>query len=704
MAVGLLEAVTAAIGEQLNELGGFRSTRLSVELVAGSTTAFVESTFSWPTAGRFILGGVTYAYAGKTPTSLTGLTHTVSGSPVAGAKITHPAAAEVIDLTRTFSAIDQTLQTFFVGTATGSALSTVGRNVGVDRPPGLEDDAAFREVIRALAYSPKGTMFAIELALTAFFGAGNFIVWENFPTYRNTVFIRILGGLYLSLIPTGQAYLTRQELLPLNDATKEIVVTGPVTTVQGARLADEIKTTDFRFQKPSVEIDIRYDGDAGIPVWTFAGTSEADVDHLTSDGGVLRLRDLAAGDTTGYFRTARILPESVVSFDINVRPTIIPSALATSGMQFAMQVRDSAKDLAVGFYKNGSSVDIGFISPASGMLLSGVAATLNPTIYNTVTIRKHGINDVQLLVGNSVVQELSYASFDATTVNELRFGCQSTSISGVTVLLKSASYFATTGTDFWNLRGTAGATTAADTFDTNSAAIVVGDVGKAIRTYSAPTVQNDGSWYVATRVDSDVVTVSAPLQQLALVESAFPTRVRIANNARAFKYPDDVGKKIDLSLAGTVPNPGIYTIVSIQDPADLGTALSGIDVEYSNTVIVSGASFVTETEIDWRLLPNFTAESPISWELSDAGSISGTTLTLRANPPLDIPGGYVVIMEPVYTQVLSAQLVAGPEVVNQLISGNYTYHPFYMPSNPLGPFVTFLDELTVAGVIPEVSL
>ena len=201
-------------------------------------------------------------------------------------------------------------------------------------------------------------------------------------------------------------------------------------------------------------------------------------------------------------------------------------------------------------------------------------------------------------------------------------------------------------------------------------------------------------------MDSDVVTLTAPQQYLAILESANPTRVRVANNERAFKYPDDIGKRIDLSAAVNAPNPGIYTIDAILDPVSLA-AYAGASEDYSNVVTVSGGpGFVTETEIQWKLLPNFAVEGTIDWELSEAGALVDDTLTLRENPPLTIPGGYVVIVEVVYSVVKSAQLLPGIEISND----GDDYFPFYLPSHALGPFQAFIDNLTVAGVIPEISL
>ena len=707
---GLLEAISGAVGEALNEAGGFRFTRLTSPWLTGQATAFVESTFGWPASGTFFSSGVKYSYTSKGAYFLSGITYTVGATPVVGAKADYAVETRLLDWSKTFSAVDNTIQNLFVGTATGESLSIVGRNLGVKRPPALDDDDIFREVIKAIAYAPKGTIYALELALTAFFGAGNFLIWENFSQKNNTVYIRITGNLFLAVVATGQAYLTGQVNRPLAVGPQTITITLPTPSmppVQGVRLAPEAKETLFTgAAKPSAgHLDVRYTGDAGVQVWTFAGASEAaDVLTSTSDGGCVRMLDTVAANTAAYLHTMRVRPESNAYFELFVRPHTSNGTTAS----FQMQLADGDEIICVGFIRStASTTAVGFIDSSTGAFLAGAGAILDNATYYSVAIRKNGRGGVELLVNGSIVQTQALdGSFASTVLNEVRFGCLSALAGqvGSEYRIKDASYSAVTITDYWNIQGTAGASTGIAAFDTNSGDMVpASDVGKSFRTFDAANPVNNGSWLTVTVPDTDNVTLTGRQQQLAIVESGNPSRIRIAGNARAFKFPDDVGKRIDLTAASTAPNPGTYVISQILDPVLL-TPMTGILVDYSNVVEVTASpGFVTETEIPWKLLPNFTVASPISWELSNAGSVSGFTLTLRENPPLDIPGGYVVIMEVVYSAIPSAQLVSGLEVVNEFVSGAYTYHPFYLPSNPLGPFEAFLDDLTVAGVIPEVS-
>ena len=73
MSEGNFEAVTSALGIQLNELAGLRMTRLTADVAEGATTFPVETTFGWPVPGTFVLDGVTYTYEGKTASTFTGV-------------------------------------------------------------------------------------------------------------------------------------------------------------------------------------------------------------------------------------------------------------------------------------------------------------------------------------------------------------------------------------------------------------------------------------------------------------------------------------------------------------------------------------------------------------------------------------------------------------------------------------------------------
>lgn len=186
---GPRRATLDAIGQLFNEIGGRLLTRLTAEAPAGalappSAEAFtgggggggggggsivsspflqVESTFGFPTAGTLYLDGELVRYTGTTPTKFTGLTR----DPF---RATPQRAGEVVALHRAangpaYSAIEATRDALFVDTATGLSLDILGRNYGVNRPEGANDDL-YRALIRLLSYQPgRGTRAAIAAFL-----------------------------------------------------------------------------------------------------------------------------------------------------------------------------------------------------------------------------------------------------------------------------------------------------------------------------------------------------------------------------------------------------------------------------------------------------------------------------------------------------------------------------------------------------------
>lgn len=203
-AIGALQVTLTGAG-----LGAAVSS-VSYEIVRPSeTTLAVESTLELhtPTAtdpGLFFAEDTLYRYTGVTATSLTGVQYLdaqgtfVDGTPEDLAPLT-----EILDYTESFSAIDTLRRSIFVRTATNEDLDALGRNLGVRRAP-TQTDSQYRQLIEVMAYTHRGTIKAIEDALTVLVGAGNFEVFEDLTggnepdgssdeTLNNlaTVFIRI---------------------------------------------------------------------------------------------------------------------------------------------------------------------------------------------------------------------------------------------------------------------------------------------------------------------------------------------------------------------------------------------------------------------------------------------------------------------------------------------------------------------------------
>lgn len=180
--MGLLKAMLDAIHNEDNRIAGVAVTRLTAQLAEDDTTdlsvestiGFGEDTDGLADAKLLINGEIVYATGrlnGPTTFKFTGLTRGVVSSTVR----THPPGTLVYDLSRNKSALDLVRRGLFVSTALAEDLNIIGRNLGLHRCSGI-DDETWRRLIKAMAYLPKTTVQAFELALTALYD--NTTSWE----------------------------------------------------------------------------------------------------------------------------------------------------------------------------------------------------------------------------------------------------------------------------------------------------------------------------------------------------------------------------------------------------------------------------------------------------------------------------------------------------------------------------------------------
>ena len=239
---GILEGLTSAFGLELTRLGGIRSTRIQegYPVTEGDTTFRVETTLGWETSGFFYLDDYLYKYTGVTtaPTygEFTGVSYydvggfyagdaSLPNPPVyvSGAAKDHKVLAEVADYTRIYSALEKMRRSFLVDYATGVDLDTLARNIGVLRESGLiNSDTIFRNVIKAIAYAPRGTMYVLELFLDAIFGSGNYQIFEDMT---DSGYTSRLGQTTTN--NPGQIFITA-DLTPSTTSTGRALIEAPV--------------------------------------------------------------------------------------------------------------------------------------------------------------------------------------------------------------------------------------------------------------------------------------------------------------------------------------------------------------------------------------------------------------------------------------------------------------------------------------------
>ena len=229
---------------------GLKNGSWEIFLIADQMTIQVETTLGWPSSGTFVMDGQLWRYRTLAAQSF-GTIERFNGEvwTFAVDKAYAP-GEELADYSRTYSALDLMWRSFLVDYATGEDLDIVGRNLGVRRPDTLVADATYRAVIKALAYVPRGTIWVIELLLTALVGKGNFEIFEDLtqgvqPALPRTaaaghpaqIFIRVSDS------PTRQAgktFLEGYELRPMATATT-VAITRMPSTIAGVRLAPEGK-------------------------------------------------------------------------------------------------------------------------------------------------------------------------------------------------------------------------------------------------------------------------------------------------------------------------------------------------------------------------------------------------------------------------------------------------------------------------------
>jgi hypothetical protein len=775
MTQGLLEAVSGAIGEADNEIGGFVLTRLTeaigptIALSAtytwnGTTTVTtsdtseveigdwisldadgqlfqivnvtfntsveidnpegyaipsgtsqsskarrtlpVESVLDWDEEGRAGIDGVLYRYDSRTDTELQGITHLRGGVLTVGVKKVHNVEAPVMDLNRNRSAIELLRRAMLVAYAEGDDLNAIGRNLGVNRNPFLASDDIFRQIVQAVAYNPKGTVFGLELALDAILGPGNYEIVEDLITDPCTVFIRFLGATLTEEISAGKAFLTGPEYQPPTSNTtieidNEVVERG---SIGGVRWKDEDLLTDCRTDYPTADLITEYPGDTPHAAWFLVGSGVNLGVDITLTGSAVEFTNPAPAFNMLFRRLLRIVEESEAS--VSALLTVPTGATIETQINTGLSLDDDTRRCIAGvFADTASTFKVGIINSSWAFVAGGVQ--LNRDQFYAVTIRKRGNDYWELYIDGALVEEISYTgSWPTSSIHNVCIGHFRVGATSNKLQIKQLSAWTHTTTDYWSGRGTGNVAVGGDQrLVVSTSFFNAGDLGKIVEIKNATILKNNGRFEIETVLSFQIVQLRGVLNSnLQTQYLGSPVRVAVPETGQLFQYPDDIGKKLVIS-GSTLGNDGTYFIGALLQSGTLQDLSSGATPipEKTNIAEVTAASFVPETGLNWRLSPSFTLESNVDWEMSDAGSISGTSLTLRQALPISSSQCYRVL-EVLYSNVLSAQILLNSLVENEVIQEFpdlwFSYYPFYL-SDPLGYVRSYLEALTAAGVIPE---
>ncbi len=680
----------------------------------------VETTLNWPDSGKISIGGITYNYASKTlgPPSFDVLTYTLSDEDRPGLQKAHNQQSTVTDLSKSISAIDQVRRAMLVDHAEGEDLNIVGRNLGVLRFPFLESDDVFREIIKALAYNPKGTIFGMELALTAMVGAGNFLITEDLINFPNTVFIELLGGPFTSNESEGKAYLTPNEYQPAtadNELEIEVEILAP-RHAHSIVWKDENHLSTFRDAKPSVDSIVDYEGDAGTIIWVYTGDDEADVVQLAD---AVEFIDSGANPLF-YTHKARVVPESYVAISMLTEARSAGTWSDVLYNQWGLQIDDGDFEISWGgISPPGLTWNVSLTS--GGALATGAAVIgLALNIQYDIELRKYGTDRVEFWIDGQLRDSLPYAAFtNAGSVPSFKFGVIDAG-AAVRATATRVRYYARTTTDYFGARGEAGDVNVANgrRLDVNIAAFFDSpyDLGRRmmIRNSGATNAQggnNNGTFDIEAVIAADTVDLEGRDQTGGTVQGSLLTRFTAGPDGQKFVFPDDLGKTLVISNS-TQGNDGSYTITDLLDPNSLesftklpGGILDASTLIRQETTVceVSAATFVSEGSMEWQLDPDFVTEANVEWEMSDAGFLSADVINFRQDLPIS-GVGYTRVLNVIYSRVLSSQILLDLNTRNELTqllpTLLFSYYPFYI-SDPLAFIRSFLDDVTAAGVIPE---
>jgi hypothetical protein len=383
-----------------------------------------------------------------------------------------------------------------------------------------------------------------------------------------------------------------------------------------------------------------------------------------------------------------------------------------------MLVHDTARAFGWGIDADtGSTFKLGLLDVTGNAFIGSPVVLNRDTYYGVEVAKTDDGSKVQLKVDGIVRAEALYTAFPASSSHKVDVGNAAGALTtSADLRFKRLLVAVRTLTDYWAARGSTGLVqNALPTVFDAGVAIFIDPLDETktleITGSTATNAQggnNNGRWLVDDVIDSSRAYVLGPQQTGAQVDGAQPTRIVIPGNRRALKFPDDLGKKIVLTDADVPGNNGEYVISVLRDPDTLAD-LAGFDTaleSYTNVCEVIGATFTSEAEIDWKLKPVFVNEGGLSWELSDAGSFSGTGVALRQVLPLTT-GSPARVFDVMATHLPTSQILAGSDVGNVLEQLEpevvFAYYPFYL-TVPWGYVERYVDDITVAGVIAEIDL
>ena len=709
--LGIIEVTTGAIGEADTEIGGFRVTRLIQVVNEGDTEFPVESILGWPEEGKVSIDGIVYTYEYSVDNVLYDVSYQRHGITTYGAAKQHRVESPVLDLNRSWSALDRLRRAILVEYAEGEDLDTIGRNLGVPRKQIYGNDNQYREVIKAVAYSPKATIYGLELALDSILGNGNYEIYEDLIKYPYEIFFRITNEGILLGSYIGKTFLNDVAFSVLSGSDDTLSVPYEPLQIVYAKIKNLGETFDFRNEIPSNVLYPYYEGVTPAGAFDYIG-GLPESNQVSVVNGQTYFDTNISGDPAYYEmpleKGGRVTENSKIEIEWSLK--LATGLVLASGKQnqISIGVKDGIRQVNVGI---DSDFSIGLYTLEGSFI--GNTKTLSLDQYYDVRLVKNGSQYVELWIDGMLISRELISSFTTSTSdNKIEFGSRGTTVDNVQFYTKQIAISVINTEDWWSNY----VVSKADFNSSTPNVIILGtgptyefgdDVGKQIEILGSGITNsyggNNNGTFIIEQINTPTEAVLTGEQKIGASSfSGNPGKIIIDDGAK-FKYPDDLGKKLELS--GDSPgNNGIWIITALlREGTDIDIAsFNSVNEEWTNACILLGMpNLVTEEDMEYRILPNFENESDRSFRISDAGNVSGATLTLKKGSPYQLKNG--MLMEIGLTRVPSAQLLRDTSIINMLIDTGtlkYEYYPFYLVDFA-GSLLEFIDELTAAGVIPS---
>lgn len=569
----------------------------------------------------------------------------------------HIAHDEVVDWSRNWSQSDALRRATLVEYAEGDDLDRIGRNHGLHRLRGLSD-ATYRNVIKSIAYTWRGTVYAIELLLDALYPSGGWEIYESLVENPGEIFITIPGEIGSSAL--GRTYMNAREDVTAT-SKYAVAVSDTPTTVESVKVLP-VEQTLLMGALPS----------ADSPAWTFVPESSGSEGTYFSIVAPYLKHTHPSGLNGG--RYARQILELSPDHDWRLEAAWYGETITTTArFPWNLIVKDGEKEYCLMW----SDAEIA-LGQASGTKVSAVVSATFGAAWRQVKLMRDGDNIVGLVDGIPLVTA-ARSGFAADTGQIASFGYVNRGVSNNwTCRWDEVRLYVKDNRNYWNLAREDGSLSVGSDVLTSAAALfnVFTDIGKLIW-LEATNGENHGLWQVDATPGSTQLTLDGYLWKASgYCDGLFPDRY--------FTYEDkfialDAPKDLVISDSGE-GNNDTYPVLEVVGPRELKLDITG-----------HGADLATESNLSHKFDPGFVTESSIPWTLVDAARFSGTSLILREA----LPSGAADVRVD-YTTVLSAVLKR-----DETHARNDAY-PFYIQGVD-ERLQALISSITAAGVIPRFS-